>query len=69
LDGALADYNRAIQLTPKFVQAYINRAIVKNKVGDTNGSNADFEKAIALNPRARKMIEAQGYSIGGTSSK
>ena len=69
LDGALADYNRAIKVNPKFVESYINRGIVKDKVGNTNGSNVDFEKAIELNPRARKMIEALGYSVGGTSSK
>jgi Tfp pilus assembly protein PilF len=62
-DGALADYNRSVELSPASFQPYINRGIVKNKVGDENGSNSDFSKAIELNPNARAIIESKGYPI------
>jgi Flp pilus assembly protein TadD len=34
LDGALADFNRAIELKPDLAAAYNNRALVKKAKGD-----------------------------------
>jgi Flp pilus assembly protein TadD len=63
LGGALADCDRAIELSPKSFIPYINRGIVRRKMGDTYGSHSDFSKAIELNPNAQKLIDAKGYSI------
>jgi len=49
---ALADYDRAIELNPKFVEAYSNRALVKYALNDDKGALADFDRAIELNPKA-----------------
>src|ERR1035438_2183057 len=45
LDGAIADYNRAIELNPKFAYAYNNRGLAKRAKGDLDSAFADFNKA------------------------
>jgi tetratricopeptide (TPR) repeat protein len=49
--GALADYNQAISLDPKFVVAYFNRGTLKHVRQDIQGALADYNQAISLNPR------------------
>ena len=55
LDGAIADFDRAIQLNPKDDAPYYNRAQAKRLKNDTAGTIADYTKAIELgstNPAA-----------------
>jgi tetratricopeptide (TPR) repeat protein len=50
--GALADYNQAISLNPKYFLAYNNRANLKvGKLNDIPGALADYNQAISLNPK------------------
>jgi tetratricopeptide (TPR) repeat protein len=49
-DGAIAQFNRAIDLNPGFVEAYANRGAARNAKGDLDGALADFDKAIELKP-------------------
>ena len=42
----MADYNKAIELNPKFTIAYINRGVTKCKLNDLEGGKAEFTKAI-----------------------
>jgi tetratricopeptide (TPR) repeat protein len=50
--GALADYNQAIALDPKFAAAYNDRAFLKkNKLNDIQGALADYDQAIIHNPK------------------
>jgi tetratricopeptide (TPR) repeat protein len=52
IQGALADYNQAIALNPKFVNAYSNRGTLKqDKLNDRQGALADLNQAIALDPK------------------
>lgn len=51
LDGAIADYNRAIGLNPQNANTYINRGVAKRVKGDFNGAMADYNRAIELNPQ------------------
>ena len=55
LDGAIADFNRAIELDPKNDAPYFNRAQAKKLKNDKAGAIADYTKAIELgstNPAA-----------------
>jgi tetratricopeptide (TPR) repeat protein len=50
--AALADYNRAISLNPKFTEAYRNRGILKfSQLKDPAGAFADFNQAISIAPK------------------
>ncbi len=48
--GAIADYNKAIQLDPNNAQAYINRGSSKDYLKDYRGALTDYNKAIQLDP-------------------
>src|SRR5437667_110308 len=51
LDGAIADYNRAIQLDPKDAAIYNNRGLTKQAKGELDAAIVDFNRAIQLNPK------------------
>jgi serine/threonine protein kinase len=48
--GALADYNKGIELDPNNAIAYNNRSLMKLKLNDISGALADVNKAIELDP-------------------
>ena len=50
LDGALADFNKAIELNPKYPNPYDGRGNVESIKSDWNGALTDFNKAIELDP-------------------
>jgi tetratricopeptide (TPR) repeat protein len=49
---AIVNFNRAIELDPRYFQAYIERGNVKDALQDLPGAIADFTTAIALNPKS-----------------
>lgn len=51
LDGAIADYSRAIELDPREPKGYYNRGSAKQEKNDLDGAIADFSRAIELNPQ------------------
>jgi Flp pilus assembly protein TadD len=60
--GALADYNRAIQIDPNYAFAYHNRGILKDdKLNDIPGALADYNRAIQLNPNYAKAYYNRGF--------
>jgi len=46
--GAISDFTKAIELNPNYTDAYSNRGISKENLGDLNGACADWKKAAAL---------------------
>jgi len=64
LDGAIADYDRAIQLDPKDAAIYNNRGLAKQAKGDFNAAIADFNRGIELNPK-----DAVAYSNRGNTKR
>src|SRR4051812_32463251 len=52
LDGAIADYNHALQLDPKLAEAYYNRAATPSATKATwMAPLPDYTRAIELNPK------------------
>ncbi|MBZ9786995.1 tetratricopeptide repeat protein [Psychroflexus sp. CAK57W] len=49
--GAIADYDKSLEINPKSVKAYNNRGNVKSSLKDYKGAISDFNKAIAINPK------------------
>ena len=56
-DLAIADYDKAIALNPKYADAYGGRGAVYSNRGEHDLAIADYDKAIALKP---KFAEAYG---------
>jgi tetratricopeptide (TPR) repeat protein len=53
--GALADYDRAIQMSPEYVYHYIDRASFKEeKLFDYKGALVDYEIALKKSPDSEK---------------
>ena len=48
--GAIADYDKAIQLKPDYAEAYNNRGLAKHELGEHTRALVDFDKAIQLKP-------------------
>ena len=69
--GALADYEKAIELTPNLSIAYSQRGFIKIIKGDLNGAMADQLKAIELDPRNdsafchRGIVKEKQGDLGG----
>jgi tetratricopeptide (TPR) repeat protein len=53
---ALADFNQAMALAPRFVDPYINRALVNERVGSRDKAAADYRTALRLDPRNAKAL-------------
>ena len=51
MDGALADYNRAIELDPKDASAYYNRGAVYFVAGEWKRALSDFHRRCEVSPR------------------
>ena len=62
LDGALADFNRAIELKPAFAVAYSNRSLVKEAKGDLTGALDDADMAVALNRSLPVSYNNRGFT-------
>jgi tetratricopeptide (TPR) repeat protein len=56
-DKALRDLNQAVKIDKKYSDAYVERGMVKHKMDDIGGAEADYNKALRLNPSCRREIE------------
>jgi tetratricopeptide (TPR) repeat protein len=48
--GALSNYDRALELRPRYAEAYAGRGVARASQGDWDGALADCNKAIELKP-------------------
>jgi tetratricopeptide (TPR) repeat protein len=65
LDRAIADYNQAISLDPKYPKAYHGRAILYKNRGDLDRAVADYSQAIALDPKYSIAYNNRGVAYEG----
>ena len=49
-DKAIADYSKAIEIDPKYAEAYCNRGVAYGKIEQWDKAIADFNKAIEIDP-------------------
>lgn len=56
LNGAIADYTRALKIDPSYADAYFGRGYLRDDKGDYDGALADFNKYLELKP-----LDAAGY--------
>lgn len=60
-EGAIKDFDKAIELDPNYVSAYYNRGIVKYNLEDYNGSIKDLTKTIELEPNNPNIRDTYFY--------
>ena len=58
--GALDDYNKALELNPHNSEAYNNRGLVKDHMGDYRGAADDYTKALEINPKYDEAYVGRG---------
>lgn len=61
---AIVDFDKAIKLNPKLIDAYGDRGFAKSESGDHEGAIADFDKVISLIP-----MDAKAYSNRGAAKE
>ena len=62
-DEAITHFDKAIELSPNYSKAYLNRALAKNEIEDYESAIFDFNMAIELSPK-----EGVGYFGRGLSN-
>ena len=56
-ERAIADFDQAIKLNPKFASAYSNRGFSYEHKGEKKRAMADYRKAIELHPGLQMVTE------------
>lgn len=51
LDGAISNYDKALEVNPRFAEAFFHRGKARRAKGDLNGAIADYETSIEIDPR------------------
>jgi tetratricopeptide (TPR) repeat protein len=62
LDGAIADYSKAIGLDPRDDTAYSGRALAESDKGDDDKAIADYTRVIELDPKDADAYFGRGVS-------
>jgi len=60
-DRALADYDAAIRLDAKFVDAYYSRGNIWSSKGESDRALADFDSALRLNPKDKSALGSRAF--------
>jgi tetratricopeptide (TPR) repeat protein len=61
VDGALADFEHALELDDELVAAYLNRAMVRRATGDVDGAVSDYDAAIEYDPHCAEAFAGRGF--------
>ncbi|HEU4596777.1 MAG TPA: tetratricopeptide repeat protein [Pyrinomonadaceae bacterium] len=60
LDGALADFDKAIELNAADALAHVNRGLLRRERGEAEGALKDFTQAVLIDPRAATAYANRG---------
>ena len=61
-EGAIKDYDKAIELDPNYALAYMNRGIAKAQLKQYSAAIADYDKAIELDPNFALAYHNRGVA-------
>jgi len=59
-DGAIADYDRALAIQPRFALAFHNRGLARQAKGDPDGAIADYDEALHIDPSFVLALTSRG---------
>ena len=59
--GAIADFNQAIEINPQYANACYNRGLAKYDLKHYQGAISDYTKAIEINPQFADAFNNRGY--------
>ena len=71
-DEGMIHFDKAIQMSPKFIYAYYARGAAKSVLGDYNGAIADYDKYIELNSGDAAAYRERGsvkFKLGDTEAE
>jgi tetratricopeptide (TPR) repeat protein/S1-C subfamily serine protease len=74
LKGAIGDANQAININPKYSEAYLNRSLIGSTLGDFKSAISDADRAININPNfaegylMRSLVNIQVSNFKGAAS-
>ena len=57
LERGIIEFNRAIELNPRFVLAYANRGLALLRQGKDAEAMKDFERVVELDPTLKTEVE------------
>ncbi|MEK6809775.1 MAG: tetratricopeptide repeat protein [Nanoarchaeota archaeon] len=60
--GAISDYNKALQIDPNYAIAYNNRGVAKMHLGDFKGAISDYNKALQIDPGSPAIYNNRGIA-------
>jgi hypothetical protein len=58
--GAIADYNSALRIRPKYDSSLYGRGLAKQKSGDPDGGDADIKAAKAIRSEIAEDFKGMG---------
>jgi len=61
---ALADYNAALALAPNHATSLYVRGVIRRKLGDTSGGDADIRAAGKIDPEIAESFAPYGLTQG-----
>jgi tetratricopeptide (TPR) repeat protein len=67
--GAMLDYNKAIEINPKFVLGYLNRSLLKGKLKDYQGAIDDLSRVIGIEPKNAAAYLYRGMAKNESGQK
>ncbi len=62
LEGAIQEFDQALQINPEFAEAYYKRGVTRFDLEDMQGAIADYTKALQLNPDSIESYFGRGLA-------
>ena len=69
LQGAVADFNQAINISSNYPGIYNNRGLARHDLKDYQGAMADFNQALLLNPNFPEAYQNRAITHNALGDK